>query len=310
MNQSAQSVLMIEPVAFGFNPDSARTNSFMHSSGGRLRAEEVQAAALREFHGLVERLSEEGVEVLVRRDRVEAPSADSIFPNNWVTFHEDGRAVLYPMEPPNRRRERRLDILDWLRDKEGFFLRQVVDLSPHEDEGRFLEGTGSMVFDRRHDLVYASISPRTTPSLLREFGERFGLEVSSFHAFDRDGSPVYHTNVVLALGSGLAVFCAEAVRDPSERRSVASSLERGGGEVVEITMEQLYAFAGNLLELRDRAGDPVLAISERAWSSLTPEQIRRLERHGRMARSPIPTIEEQGGGSVRCMLAEVFLPRA
>jgi hypothetical protein len=213
------------------------------------------------------------------------------------------------MEPPNRRRERRRDILDWLRDEQGFLVKEVVDLSAHEEEGRFLEGTGSMVFDRGNGVVYASISPRTTPSLLAEFGTRFGLEVVPFHAFDSEGKPVYHTNVALALGDGLAVFCAGAVSDAAERKSVSSSLERGGAEVLEITMEQLHAFAGNLLELRNGAGDPVLAISERAFSSLTPGQVQRLERHGHIAKSPIPTIEEYGGGSVRCMMAEIFLPR-
>jgi hypothetical protein len=271
--------------------------------------EEIQASALREFQGLVERLESEGVEVLVFRDRLEAPSPDAIFPNNWVSFHEDGRAILYPMEPPNRRLERRREILDWLSGERGFRMSEVIDLSRHEAEGRFLEGTGSMVFDRPGGIVYASISPRTTPSLLHEFAERFGLRVVAFHARDAEGVPVYHTNVALALGSGVAVFCGEAVRDRAEQRAVLESLESGGREVVEITMEQLYAFAGNLLALENGSGEPLLAMSERAFSSLSAAQLRRLERRARLVRSPIPTIEDFGGGSVRCMLAEVFLPR-
>ena len=299
---------MIEPVAFGRNPDSARTNTFMRDASGR-RPDELQASALHEFQGLVERLESEGVEVLVFRDSVDSPSPDAIFPNNWVSFHEDGRAILYPMEPPNRRRERRKEILDWLSTEKGFRLSEVIDLSHHEAEGRFLEGTGSMVFDRPGRTVYASVSPRTTPSLLREYGEKFGLRVVSFHACDADGVPVYHTNVALALGSGVAVFCSEAVRDQPERRTLMESLENGGREVVEITMEQLYAFAGNMLALENARGETLLVMSERAFSSLRQAQLQRLERHARLVRSPIPTIEDFGGGSVRCMLAEVFLPR-
>ena len=299
---------MIEPVAFGRNPDSARTNAFMRDATGQ-RPDELQAAALHEFQGLVERLQNDGVEVLVYRDSVESPSPDAIFPNNWVSFHEDGRVILYPMEPPNRRPERRKEILDWLSVEKGFRLSEVVDLSHHEAEGRFLEGTGSMVFDRPGRTVYASVSPRTTPSLLREYGARFGLRVVSFHAHDADGVPIYHTNVALALGSGVAVFCGEAVRDRSERRALVESLENGGREVVEITMEQLYAFAGNMLALENARGETLMVMSDRAFSSLRPAQLQNLERHARLVTSAIPTIEDYGGGSVRCMLAEVFLPR-
>ena len=300
---------MIEPVAFGRNPDSARTNAFMRDATGQ-RPDELQAAALHEFQGLVQRLENDGVEVLVYRDSVDSPSPDAIFPNNWVSFHEDGRAILYPMEPPNRRPERRKEILDWLSVEKGFRLSEVVDLSHHEAEGRFLEGTGSMVFDRPGRTVYASISPRTTPSLLREYGARFGLRVVSFHAHDADGVPIYHTNVALALGSGVAVFCGDAVRDHSERRALVESLENGGREVVEITMEQLYAFAGNMLALENARGETLIVMSERAVSSLRPAQLQNLERHARLVTSAIPTIEDYGGGSVRCMLAEIFLPRA
>jgi hypothetical protein len=249
------------------------------------------------------------VEVLVFPDSPGTSSPDAVFPNNWVSFHEDERAILYPLEPPNRRRERRPEILDWLSREKGFRLTEIVDLSRHEDEGRFLEGTGSLVFDRPGRTVYASLSPRTTGSLLKEYGERFGLRVVCFQARDADGIPVYHTNVALALGVRLAVLCGDAVPDAAERRSLMESLESGGREVVEITMEQLYAFAGNMLALENGRGDPVLMMSERAFSSLLPPQLRRLERHALLVRSPIPTIEEVGGGSVRCMLAEVFLPR-
>jgi hypothetical protein len=299
---------MIEPVAFARNPDSARTNAFMRDASGRM-PDELQSSALREFQALVGRLESEGVEVLIFRDSVDSPSPDAIFPNNWVSFHENGQVILYPMEPPNRRRERRREILDWLSTEMGFRVSEVVDLSFHETEGRFLEGTGSMVFDRPGKTVYASASPRTTPSLLREYGERFGLEVVSFRAYDAEGIPVYHTNVVLALGPGVAVLCSEAIRDPSERRGVVKSLENGGREVVEITMEQLYAFAGNMLAVENSRQETLLVMSERAFSSLRKAELLKLGRHARLVQSPIPTIEDFGGGSVRCMLAEVFLPR-
>jgi hypothetical protein len=298
---------MIEPVAFGPNPDAARTNTFVRGPGS-LGPAEIQARALVEFHRLADRLRDEGVEVLLRRDAEERPSPDSIFPNNWVSFHGDGRVVLYPMEPFNRRRERRTDIIDWLRG-EGFTVSEVVDLSGHEIEGRFLEGTGSMVFDRLHGAVYACLSPRTTPSLLREYGERFGLDVVSFRACDRTGAEVYHTNVLLALGKSVAVVCREAIVGAGERRAVLDAIAATGREILDITYDQLYAFLGNVLELEDARGEPLLALSQRAFDSLGPDGRGRLERHARLVPCPIPTIEDCGGGSVRCMLAEVFLPR-
>jgi hypothetical protein len=308
LRQTTNAVLMVEPSAFGHNPDSARTNAFMREASGR-DPREIQAAALGEFESLAERLEREAVEVLVYRDNAESPSPDAIFPNNWVTFHDDGRAILYPMEPPNRRRERRREILDWLSREKNFQLTEVIDLSPHEAEGRYLEGTGSMVFDRPGRTVYASLSPRTTGSLLQEYGERFGFRVVSFHAEDQRGIPLYHTNVALALGVRVAVLCEDAVLDPAERRALVDSLERSGREVVDIDMSQLSSFAGNMVALEDRAGAPLLAMSERAFSSLGSAQRKSLERHARLVTSPIPTIEEIGGGSVRCMLAEVFLRR-
>jgi hypothetical protein len=220
----------------------------MRDASGR-KPEELQASALREFRALVERLEFDGVEVLAFRDSVVSPSPDAIFPNNWVSFHEDGRAILYPMEPPNRRPERRRDILDWLSSEKGFRLSEVIDLSHHEAEGRFLEGTGSMVFDRPGRTVYASVSPRTTLSLLREYGERFGLRVVSFHAHDADGVAVYHTNVALALGSGVAVFCLGR-QDP--RTSGRGIVEGGGGRDHD---EQLTA-AGTCSRSRTRGERP------------------------------------------------------
>jgi hypothetical protein len=309
MGQAASTVLMVEPAAFAPNPDSARTNAFSRVASDE-SAKDVHSRALAEFRLLADRLRAEGIDVLVRREAAEVSSPDALFPNNWVSFHEDGRVVLYPLEPPSRRRERHWDLVGWLREEHGFRVSEVVDLTSHENEGRFLEGTGSLVVDRPRGVVYASISPRTTPSLLDEYGRRFGLEVVPFHAFDSNGVPVYHTNVVLALGAKTAVLCRDAIRDPEERRKVSASLDASGRERVEISLSQLHAFAGNMLELEDSRKRSLWVLSERARSSLERAQIRKLERGSRLVASPVPTIEEYGGGSVRCMLAEVFLPRA
>ncbi|HSF18387.1 MAG TPA: arginine deiminase-related protein [Vicinamibacteria bacterium] len=305
MRQAASAILMIEPVGFRFNAETARTNRFMRAP----EDENVQPLALKEFRGLVETLERASVEVLVRRDLPESETPDSIFPNNWVSFHEDGRVVLYPMEPPTRRRERRHDILDWLRYEKGFDLVEVVDLTHHEKVGRFLEGTGSMVLDRVNRVAYAGISARTTPALLEEFASAFAFSVVSFRTADAEGDAIYHTNVLLSVGTRTAIVCGAAIPDVEERRAVFSSLESTGMEVLDISMEQLYAFVGNTLELRDLEGQPLFALSARALAALSPSQKKWLERHGRLVASPIPVIEDCGGGSVRCMLAEVFLPR-
>ncbi|HXV63550.1 MAG TPA: arginine deiminase-related protein [Vicinamibacteria bacterium] len=306
MRQAASGVLMIEPVGFRFSAETARTNRFMRAPEA---AQNVQPLALKEFRGLVETLERASVEVLVRQDLPESETPDSIFPNNWVSFHEDGRVVLYPMEPPTRRRERRHDILDWLRDEKGFDLVEVVDLTHHEQVGRFLEGTGSMVLDRVNRIAYAGISARTTPALLEAFASRFAFSVVSFRTSDAEGDPIYHTNVLLSVGTRIAIVCGAAIPDLGERRAVFSSLESTGLEILDISMEQLHAFVGNTLELQDLEGEPLFALSDRALAALRPSQKKALERYGRLVASPIPVIEDSGGGSVRCMLAEVFLPR-
>jgi len=308
MRVTTSTILMIEPVAFRFNPDAARTNRFMCDVPG-LEPARAQALALGEFRSLVETLEREGVEVLVRADTLEPLTPDSIFPNNWVSFHGDGRVFIYPMEPENRRLERRADLIDWLREAHGFRVEAVVDLTEHEQKGRFLEGTGSMVFDRRERIVYACLSPRTTPSLLEAYAERYGYRLLTFRAVDRTGTAIYHTNVVMAVGSRTAVICGESILEETDRRRVLDSLRSTGHEIVDLSMTQLHAFAGNVLELHDRDGASLIVMSERARDSLTSAQASVLGAHARLVSSPIPTIEDCGGGSVRCMIAEVFLPR-
>ena len=312
MNENAESqlaatVLMIRPVRFESNPLTAASNQFQ--GGTDASAAEQQRAARSEFDGLVDLLRENGVEVVVVEDTAEPHTPDSIFPNNWVSFHADGRVVLYPMEAENRRTERRLDVVEKLDAEYGFTVREVVDLSRHEDEGRFLEGTGSMVLDRVNRVAYACQSSRTQLDALGDFAQRMEYDVVAFDAVDRNGVPIYHTNVLMNVGEELAVICDEAITRREQREAVLQRLQGTGHEIISLTYDQLEAFAGNMLELRSKDGERLMAMSRQAFMSLTPEQRSRLERNARVIAAPIDSIEASAGGSVRCMLAEVHLPK-
>lgn len=302
--QCADVVLMIRPARFGANPETAQSNRFQQ--GGA--ADDAPEAARREFEGLVSRLAAAGVEVHVADDTPEPAKPDACFPNNWVSFHADGSVVLYPMMAPSRRAERRTAPIAQLRDA-GFRVVQTIDLSSWETHGEFLEGTGSLVLDRCHRVVYACRSPRTTALALADFAARLGYRVVAFDALGPDGEPAYHTNVMMAIGEGFAVVCGAAIPDPDERATVLAELRKASHEPIEIGIAGMNGFAGNLLALRDGSGGQVIAMSDTAWRSLTPAAHAALERHGRIVTAAIPTIERHGGGSVRCMIAEVFLPR-
>ncbi len=306
-SQLADTVLMIRPVRFEQNPLTLASNKFMAELD--MPAEEQQAAAAREFEALRSALIDAGIRVIDVDDTAEPHTPDSVFPNNWVTFHADGRVVLYPMEAPNRRTERRSDILDQLQEEHGFAISEVVDLSQSEEQGRFLEGTGSLVLDRSHRVAYACRSSRTDSSLLAEFGDKLGYEIVEFAAVDRSGVPIYHTNVFMSVGEAIAVVCVEAIVDPDERERVLERLQSSGHEILELNFDQLDAFAGNMLELRNSAGERVVAMSQSAYDSLRPDQRDRLAENGRVAVADIRHIEQSAGGSVRCMLAEVHLPK-
>ncbi len=295
---------MIRPARFGANPETADSNRFQQAGA----SPDAPAAARREFDGLVARLRAAGVEVQVAEDAPDPPRPDACFPNNWVSFHADGTVVLYPMMAPSRRLERRGEPLAQLR-AAGFGIDRTVDLSHWESAGEFLEGTGSLVLDRCHRIAYACRSPRTTPRALADFADRLGYRVVAFDALGPDGQPAYHTNVLMAIGEGFAVVCADAIVQPAERATVLRELGQAGHRPVEIGIEAMHGFAGNLLALRAADGSQVIAMSDQAWASLAPGAQRALERHGRIVTAPIPTIERHGGGSVRCMIAEVFLPR-
>ena len=304
--QSAGTVLMVRPACFGFNPQTAASNAFQHPAG--LPDDAAQARVLTEFDALAEALDRAGVSVLVAADTLEPPKPDAIFPNNWVSFHADGTVTLYPMLAPNRRLERRDEILERVVHGGGFRVSRTVDLTHREQEDKYLEGTGSVVLDRRHRIAYACVSPRTDLDVLGEFAQLLDYDLMAFDAQDGAGQPIYHTNVLMAIGSGFAVVCGQAIVRDLHRDAVFSRLRATGREVIDISPAQMAEFAGNVLELAPLKGS-VVALSERALRSFNPAQRRVLESHAELLAVAIPTIERLGGGGVRCMLAEVHLPR-
>ena len=312
--QSASAVLMIRPANFGFNQETAASNAFQHApehsaaSPASHDGADIQALALREFDRLAESLERSGVTVIVAEDTRAPVKPDAIFPNNWVSFHADGTVVLYPMLAPNRRLERRDDVLGEVFGAGGFRTTRTVDLSDRETRGQYLEGTGSLVLDRVRHIAYANVSARTDLDVLGDFAQQLDYDVVTFEATDGAGRSVYHTNVMMAIGTGFAVVCGESIADRNRRAAVYSTLESGGREIIEIGFAQLQAFAGNLLELAP-PGSHTIALSTTAWESFAPGQRRALERHGRIVAADIPVIERHGGGGVRCMLAEIHLPR-
>lgn len=305
--QVAHRVMMIRPLRFSGNAETAASNRFQQLESGD-PFDDPRVAARAEFDGLVQVLRTKGVEVFVFDDRVEPATPDALFPNNWVSFHADGTAVVYPMLAPNRRLERRRDILDALDHVHGFRLDRVIDLTHGELQGRFLEGTGSLVLDRRHRVAYACLSPRTDPVMLAEFARKLDYEALPFSAKDANGYPIYHTNVMLSVGERFAAVCAEAIVK-SDRHRVLDKLQSTGHEVIELTRQQMAHFAGNLLELRGAGEERVAALSAAAFASLHSAQMQTFERLGvTFAVAPLPTIERLGGGSARCMIAEIQLP--
>jgi hypothetical protein len=302
--QSANAVLLVRPAQFGFNAEAAKTNVFSHASADP----DFQAKAMDEFKQLARSLSGAGVEVITLDDSLDPPKPDAIFPNNWMSTHCDGTIVLYPMATAPRRLERRIcDVMELLKGN-GFTIERIVDLSEHESEGRFLEGTGSLVLDRTCRRAFASLSLRTHPHVIADFDRQLGYETLVFDARDPGGRPIYHTNVLLSLGTRFALLCSEAVA-PEDRRRVSEAIEQSGRTIIEASFAQLRRFGCNALELRSRTGEPVIAVSAKALRNFRPDQVRALESFGWLVDADIPTIEAVGGGSVRCMIAEIHLPR-
>ncbi len=294
---------MIRPVDFKFNEQTAGNNKFQEAS----TQDNVQAEALKEFDGFVNLLRKNDVDVTVVDDTLSPEKPDSIFPNNWVSFHEDGSVYLYPMFSENRRLERRKDILEGLKNK--FEVNHVSDLSFYEQQHLFLEGTGSMVLDRPNKIAYACLSVRTDEEVLNNFCMLTSYEPVAFQAIDAEHFPIYHTNVMMCIADQFAVICLESIPNVDEKEKVALSLIDSGKKIIEITLAQMNRFAGNMLQVKNAQGENLLVMSEQAYLCLTPEQVATLEQFNKIIYAPLYTIEKNGGGSARCMLAEVHLPQ-
>lgn len=307
--QITDTLMMIRPVAFHLNEQTAVNNYYQRAIEG-LSKEEIQLQALKEFDAFVNTLRAHGIEVIVFGDTIDPPKPDSIFPNNWVSFHESGEIILYPMFAENRRLERREDILQDL--QRSFKISEISAFTDWENKSKYLEGTGSLILDRQNKLAYAAISERTAPEVLEEFRTKTGYIVVAFQAFQTvngERKPIYHTNVMMCVGEAFAVVCAEAIDDQKERKYVLESLEKTGKEVVLITENQKERFAGNMLQVQNKQNEKFIVMSESAYKVLTKGQRDQLARHGQLLYSSLDTIESLGGGSARCMMAEVFLPK-
>lgn len=303
--QSTHTIMMVRPANFGYNQETAANNLFQKEDGS-LSTDEIRRRAQEEFDEMVKKIRSKNIEVIVVEDTAEPLKPDAIFPNNWISFHEDGRVVTYPMYSPLRQQERREDVLDLFRERFG--LKEWIQMEKAERIYQYLEGTGSLVLDRVHRIAYACVSERTHPDQLKEFARLMDYEVVDFHSADRNGDPVYHTNVVMSVGERFALICLESVKAPEEKKKLYEHFRLTGKEVIEISLEQMHAFAGNLLQLTNKESRNIIVLSRTAMDALPEDQKERLSRHGELLTVAIPTIEKYGGGSARCMIAEVFYP--
>ena len=310
MKQTTNTILMIRPVSFRMNEETAVNNYFQEDLD--LKNTEINAKAQAEFDAFVEKLRAVGVNVIVENDDKLMDTPDSIFPNNWVSFHENGDIALYPMFAENRRRERREEVFMRL-EKEGFLIENIVDYTSAEDDGVFLEGTGSLLLDRKNGKAYCALSPRADEELFIEFCEDFDYFPVVFTANQTVNGKrlaIYHTNVMMCLAENFAVICADSIDDKKERKNVLQHLKDDGKEIITITEAQMHQFAGNMLQVRGNDDKRYLVMSKAAHDSLTKTQIAQIEKHCEILSSSLETIETCGGGSARCMMAEVFLPKA
>lgn len=303
--QNTDTVLMIEPVAFGFNEQTAVNNYFQVQQEGN-----VQDKALKEFNAFVEKLRAKDINVITIKDTLEPKTPDSIFPNNWVSFHADGKVVLYPMFAENRRLERRDDIINQI--KERFNITEIVDYSETEKDNLFLEGTGSMIFDHDNKLAYGSVSLRLDEGVFRKFCSDFGFQPVVFHSYQTAGEerlPIYHTNVMMCVADQFVVICLDCIDDESEKNNVIETIKNSGKELIEISEDQMQNFAGNMLQVQNKSGEKFLVMSQSAYKSLNRDQVSAIEKYCEIIYSNLEVIETNGGGSARCMLAEIFLPK-
>lgn len=302
MNYIANKILMVRPVSFGYNPQTAESNAFQVEVD--LSEEEIQSNALKEFNSMVENLENFGIKVLVADDTKEPYTPDSVFPNNWFSTHLDGTLCFYPMEAIARRSERNPKIIEQI--KKEVSPKQVLDFSNYEEENKFLEGTGSLILDHKNKIAYASISSRTNADVLDDWSKALGFEIVKFHSFDENGKAIYHTNVMMCLGDNFVVICMDSITGENERENLIKKFEETKKEIIDISFEQMSNFAGNMLLLENKDKEKILVMSETARKSLEKDQIDKIENHAKMASFDIDIIERCGGGSVRCMIAELF----
>jgi len=299
--QNTNTVLMIRPVHFTYNRETAVNNKFQVAGN----AEAAQAKALEEFDAFTEKLRHNNIDVTVVEDTPEPHTPDSIFPNNWISFHDTGTIVLYPMYAENRRAERKEHVLDAINQK--FTISNTIDFTGFESENIFLEGTGSMVLDRENRIAYACISERTNAKPLEEFCKKMEYIACSFKATDANDDEIYHTNVMMCVADKYVVICLDSIKDVQQRKNVIDTIEKTGKKLISISMDQMNRFAGNMLQLQNKIGEKILVMSEQAYESLTYEQVSELEEFNGIVYADLDSIETNGGGSARCMIAEVFL---
>ncbi|WP_235890207.1 citrulline utilization hydrolase CtlX [Flavobacterium gawalongense] len=303
LKQSTSSILLVRPANFGVNIQTSETNYFQKELKG-ISPEQLKNIALKEFDDMAEKLKLKGVNVNVINDTQLPVKPDAVFPNNWVSFHPDGKVILYPMLTPNRLAEIRLDIIDSLKTK--FAISEIIDFSKEHYNKKYLEGTGSIIFDHVNKVAYACLSPRTDKDLFVKVSDYLGYKPVYFHSYDKDHKEIYHTNVMMCIGSRFAVVCLNSITDKNEKQQLVKSLTKSGHQIIDITFEQLNNFAGNMLELKTKNNKTILAMSQSAYNSLKSSQKKDLEKYCELVPLSIKTIETIGGGSVRCMIAEIY----
>jgi hypothetical protein len=302
-SQAPSTILMVRPAAFGFNQQTAGSNAFQQAGN----QPDIRRLALDEFDRMVDTLVAHDIDVLVVEDSPTPERPDAIFPNNWISFHHDGRVVLYPMLAENRRLERSVEVVELI--KKDFAIQEVIDFSNYEAQAKYLEGTGSIVLDYVNGIAYANRSPRTDELVFLELCKQLGYKPILFNAVDESGQPIYHTNVLMCVGSEFAIVCLDAVRDDHDQEVLLDSFSKTGHQVVAISYAQMKAFAGNMMEVKTKGDEPIVLLSESAFNSLLPGQLQGINKHAEVLPLSIPTIERFGGGSVRCMVAGIFLPK-
>ena len=308
MGQATNSILMIRPINFGYNEDTAKDNHYQIKN---LIIKNLNERAQKEFDNMVENLKQNGISIHVFQDDENDYTPDSIFPNNWISFHENGDVVLYPMCAENRRLERRPEVLEFL-EGEGFTISNIIDYSSAESENKFLEGTGSMILDRENRVAYCSISNRSNEDLFIEFCEDFEFTPVLFNSFQSVGNdrlPIYHTNVMMCIAKDYVIICLDSIDNKKQRKNISDFINGSGKKLIEISEKQVESFAGNMLELINENGESVLVMSKSAEDSLNENQKNTITKYSRIVSCDINTIEVCGGGSARCMMAEIFLPK-